>query len=414
MNEQPVSVSKISWQDLCPWTNIFKTLSIAISPSVVLWALAGVLVTSLGWFVAEKLFVNEALRADPMMQWLVVANHSPYEAAFAERPVPINSISLGGIELSGPLRVFAMLVVPFSMLFELGQSSWKFLYFLCGALWSIATWSFVGCAITRICLLRLTRNEALNIEDTFDFAVRKFLDCVGAVAMPLIGVALLCIPMFLIGLLLTFDIGALLMSVLWFVVLAVALVEVVLLIGLMFGWPLIVSSVSAEGQNSFDATTRAFAYTMQRPLNYLFYAVVAVLFGGFCWLIVHKATLAVVEMGYWSTSWGANVFDGQRSNEFRNPVEPSNSLRWATNITGFWNAFAKTVATAFLYGLFWCMSSAIYLLLRKDVDETEMDEIFVADEQRTYDLPPLKSDEMGIPQVQDPEAGTQPPGNVPG
>ena len=48
------------------------------------------------------------------------------------------------------------------------------------------------------------------------------------------------------------------------------------------------------------------------------------------------------------------------------------------------------------------MASAIYLLLRKDVDDTEMDEISVVNQQRTYELPPLKTDENGIPQVQTP------------
>jgi hypothetical protein len=58
------------------------------------------------------------------------------------------------------------------------------------------------------------------------------------------------------------------------------------------------------------------------------------------------------------------------------------------------------LAAAFLYGLFWSMASAIYLVLRFDVDETEMDEIFLMDEKRTYQLPPLKTDSNGIPQVQ--------------
>ena len=48
------------------------------------------------------------------------------------------------------------------------------------------------------------------------------------------------------------------------------------------------------------------------------------------------------------------------------------------------------------------MAGAVYLLLRKDVDDTEMDEIYIVDERRTYDLPPLKSDEQGVPQVQKP------------
>ena len=69
----------------------------------------------------------------------------------------------------------------------------------------------------------------------------------------------------------------------------------------------------------------------------------------------------------------------------------------------FWNAVVKSLAAAFLHGLFWCLASAIYLLLRKDVDQTEMDEIYLIDEKRTYTLPPLQSDENGIPQVRRPE-----------
>ena len=48
------------------------------------------------------------------------------------------------------------------------------------------------------------------------------------------------------------------------------------------------------------------------------------------------------------------------------------------------------------------MASTVYLLLRRDVDNTEMDEIYIVDEKRTYELPPLKSDESGVPQVQTP------------
>jgi hypothetical protein len=37
-----------------------------------------------------------------------------------------------------------------------------------------------------------------------------------------------------------------------------------------------------------------------------------------------------------------------------------------------------------------------------------MDEVYQVDEKRTYELPPLKSDENGIPQVQTPvPAGSQ-------
>jgi hypothetical protein len=76
-------------------------------------------------------------------------------------------------------------------------------------------------------------------------------------------------------------------------------------------------------------------------------------------------------------------------------------LLWAGNrIMGFWNGMVSTLAVAFLYGLFWCMAAAIYLLLRRDVDEIELDEVFVDEDSRTMELPPLRADANGIPQIQ--------------
>ena len=286
----------------------------------------------------------------------------------------------------------------------------EFLYFFVGCIWSLFVWSFVGLGITRVCLLRLTRNEQSGLDDAFEFALDKWMTTAGAIGVPLLAVAALCVPTFLLGLLLGFDIGTVLIGILWFVVLAISCAMGVLLLGLMFGWPLMVASVGCEGQNSFDAMTRAYAYTFQRPINYVFYMVVAILFGGFCWMIVSTLTNGIVDLSFWSTSWGANIVSADRIEEIRGNVlvtdtaeaKPSSSLEAGRSIIGLWCALFRTVAAAFLYSLFWCMASAIYLLLRKDVDETEMDEIHIVDERRTYELPPLQSDDHGIPQVQDP------------
>jgi predicted PurR-regulated permease PerM len=143
------------------------------------------------------------------------------------------------------------------------------------------------------------------------------------------------------------------------------------------------------------------------------YMLVAILFGGFCWMIVVSLTNGIIDLAYWSTSWGTNLYGTERieiiqSSALSSPMITddetavvSKTLEAGQSIIGLWNALARTLAAAFMYGMFWCMASAIYLLIRKDVDETETDEIFVSDERRTYDLPPLQSDENGIPQVQE-------------
>ena len=160
-----------------------------------------------------------------------------------------------------------------------------------------------------------------------------------------------------------------------------------------------------EGQNSFDAMTRGYAYTFQRPFHYAFYALVAIVIGSFAWLVIGGLAQGVVDMSSWSSSWGANISQPDRMDQIATGVDGNGDGLSGWGQTGhsviqFFNATLKTLAAAFLYGLFWCMASAVYLVLRFDVDETEMDEIFLVDEKRTYQLPPLKTDSNGIPQIQ--------------
>ena len=435
MSDQPVIVKKVSWADLCPWTIIFRTLPVATSVNVLALALLGVLAASFTWWLSESVFVGSQspLRDNGVFMDVVHKNTSPFEGVFKDAVSDHNSLNLLGAKISGPRAVFNRISEPFGFMFRsqipaagaIGQNqalgASGFWYFLFGSVCSLAIWSFFGLAIARVCLLRITRNETIGIDDAVDFAFDHWPASIGGVAAPMIAVFALCIPAFLLGLLMTFDLGAALVGILWIVVLVISAFMALLLLGLTFAWPLVISSAGCEGQNAFDAMTRAYAYVFQRPLNYLLYAVIAMLFGGFCWLIVAWLSGAVIELGYWSTSWGANraggevarieVIQGMTAQVKQEvteegtklvPADPSSMLGFAQEAIGFWNGLIKTVAVAFLYGLFWCMASAIYLLLRKDVDDTEMDEIYIVDERRTYELPPLKSDENGIPQVQTP------------
>lgn len=419
MAEHPVVIKKISWSDLCPWTIIFRTLPIATSLTVLLLALVGVLATPVGWWASEKVFLNEELLQDRAVAITAGTNHSPFAGAF---PTERGRTEVAGFPVTGLSDVFQRFVQPFEMLFSRQLNLRLFAYTAIGALWMVLVWSFVGVAITRVSLVKLTRNEFVAIDDAFRYAIEKWATVAGAIGAPLAAVLALAIPAMLLGLLMTFNLGAALVGILWFIVLGLATAMGVLLIGLMFAWPLMVSSVGCENQNSFDAMTRSYAYTFQRPINYLLYAVIAILFGSFCWLVVSSLTDGIVGLGYWATSWGANVGSADRVDEviagtnLVSPIEAaqiatpvgeppnvqptgSSTLSVASGAIWFWTSGFRCLATAFLYGLFWCLASAVYLLLRKDVDETEMDEIAISEQERSYQLPPLQSDENGIPQI---------------
>lgn len=50
---------------------------------------------------------------------------------------------------------------------------------------------------------------------------------------------------------------------------------------------------------------------------------------------------------------------------------------------------------------FWTAFTAIYLLLRQEVDQAELDEVYLTPQDETYGLPPLETDEAGVQGVAD-------------
>lgn len=421
----------------------------------------GVVAIPMGWIVAEKVFIgSEAqLNENPVLAELAEINRSPYRGVFQASQDRNNKLNLLGVGLSGPRVVFEQTVKPFYAIFGGQTTTAEFLYYASGSIWSIVVWSFIGLGIARICLIRFTRNERAGLDDAFEYSIDYFGTCLAALSAPIGLAVLFCIPSFFIGLLFGVDFGVFVGGLLWCVVLVCSFLLGLVLLGMMLSWPLVVASVAAEGQNAFDAVTRAFAYVFQRPVHYFFYTVLAIVFGGICWLIVLQFTESVVRLSFWSTEWGANRVSEHRMDDIKGnynsysdfflksqmttqfqdtdvpplgsqpiqtapdqksptlPLSPDSSgvddleianmsvetSAWFSNgkrLVEFWTGFARTGAAAFIHALFWCLASAIYLLLRRDVDQTELDEIYLVDEQRTYDLPPLKSDEYGVPQVQ--------------
>ena len=72
------------------------------------------------------------------------------------------------------------------------------------------------------------------------------------------------------------------------------------------------------------------------------------------------------------------------------------------SVIRFWAGCVKLLAVGFLYSYFWTASTAIYFLLRRDVDATEMDEVWLPDQgEPAYDLPPIGIDERGAPVTDD-------------
>jgi hypothetical protein len=201
---------------------------------------------------------------------------------------------------------------------------------------------------------------------------------------------------------------------LWWLPLLAGLVMTLLLLG-MVGYPLMYTTLSTEGSDTFDALSRSYNYVYESPWHYLFYSGLAILYGAVLTLFV----LVVGSSSTYLAKWGVSKFPtygADRSPEYLfinapeslgwrqlllqgspaaiddegDPIDPVANAKyredyawWNTmgaGMTSFWVNLVFLMVIGFSYSYFWTASTQIYLLMRKRVDETDLDEVYVEED----------------------------------
>jgi hypothetical protein len=397
MSEQTHEIRSVAWSEVFPWLMLLRALRLATSAPLLLAATVGVLLMPQGWHAAALLLGEPA--GQSVAQWPVndvteaAASGLPFEIAsppqltwprsWREFTAPMLGVLPGGVQ---PVRhVFRI------------DASWRELgYFALGTLWNIVVWAFFGAIIVRTAVMQFGREERVGLVDAGRFAARRYSAFVGAPLFPLaltVVIVLFSIP---VGWLLRFDVGVLLAAFVWVFVLLGGLLAAVALIGLLFGWPLMWAALSTEEMGDvFEATQRSFSYTFGRPLHYAWYALIALIIGSAACVLVQWMAELVVYLSFWLVSWGSG-------SESLQALPGADAWRFAgVGIIAWLSQLVLTVASSFRYAFFWCAAGAIYLLLRRDSDQIEFDVVHVPDQQVRYSLPPLTTDEAGVPGVAD-------------
>ncbi|MDZ7618297.1 MAG: hypothetical protein U1E05_14925 [Patescibacteria group bacterium] len=402
MDQDGATLRSVAWREVCPWLALFRVFRIAADVRVLLPAAAGVLLMFGGWALLGHAFQPAGWMADNGPGVFDAIN-----ASVPDRPGVLVGISGRGLvphsldsgnnpfvgswsQLTRPLvEVFRPEASPQSVSFAA----------LCG-LWALAVWSLFGAMITRVAVVQIAAEERVGLMQAFRFAASKWLSYFLAPVLPLVGILLCALGVFFPALLANFDAGLILVGLAWPIALACGFVMALLLTGLLFGWPMMASTISAEGSDTFDALSRSYAYVFQRPMHYLFYASVAAVFGAICWVLVSNFTSGIIAMTHWAASWAVGwdrmgVLSGSGGSEL------GEIGRMGVALVSLWVGCLKLIAVGFVYGYFFAASGCIYLLLRRDVDATEMDEVYQdADAtEPSYGLPPVPSAESGAPVV---------------
>lgn len=408
---QGTTVRTIAWKEVFCWVHIFRTFRIAVGARVLALGAIGALLTAIVWWLFATLLLPGEEPDSLPTAWLQPYTVCPWKTV-TDQMVP-DRPSLPGVperidELFPAVQAWhpgdpllgawSRLTRPLWSAFDPSLALRDFVCLLLCGLGAAAVWGLFGGAIARIAAVELATEEHVGLMAALRFAARKWISHFVAPLLPLAGIATAAVPAILVAWLLRFDVGLFLLALAWPVLLLLGFIIVLLLLGLLFGWPLMWPTISAEGTDSFDALSRSYAYVFQRPLHYLFYAAVAAVLGGLGWLLVKNLAAAVALATYWSASWTAGNDRLQQiiSGEALEGIAHAGAV-----VIRYWVGCVKLLATGFFFGYFWVASTAIYFLLRRDVDNAPIDEVFLeADEsEKSYGLPAISADSAGAPVV---------------
>jgi hypothetical protein len=240
--------------------------------------------------------------------------------------------------------------------------------------------------------LKLTRDEGVSWSRASQFSRARVGSYISAPVLPILAVLLVAIPVALLGLLARMDVGVLVAGVLWPLAILAGLIMTILLVGLLFGWPLMWATISTEGTDAFDAISRAYAYVFQRPFHYLFYSIVASFVGFLGLMLVRGVAAMVIHCTRWAASWGAT---SSRINDIVVVNMDKGVGENGAALIQFWENAVFTLVTAFAISFLWSASTAIYLLLRHQIDAVELDEVFLEEEEERFGLPVMEDVKPG-------------------
>jgi hypothetical protein len=291
---------------------------------------------------------------------------------------------------------------------------------------TLVIWSLFGGAIARITVMYQTRKEQIEAFEAFRFARKRLLSYVGAPLFPL-GIAFACLVLVMImGLFYMIPyLGDIVVAGLgWFLFVALGAGMAVLLIGLV-AWPMMPAIISTEGRDAWESFSRAYAYLFSKPWQYIWYALVAISYGAVLIFFVNFLGSFSFYLSKWSINQTPGVVYFDRQPNFLFIYAPTTfgyrdllldgaevkskavvqggkinrtvfeefveSLSFHNKVgavlVSFWLGVILLVIIGFGYAYFWTASTLIYLLLRRQIDTAEVDEVFLDDEDGGYKSP---------------------------
>jgi hypothetical protein len=433
MADPPTKVREVAWNELFPWLMLVRSVRIALMARVMVLGAVGLLATMLGWWLLAEMFSRSD---DGLIRswhdvtdlrlggdfWVDISTRSAIDVFYSA----VSDL------VQAPIAIWLYLTRPFIELFDGDLTPTSFFFLLLCGVWELVVWGLIGGAITRIAALKFTRDEAPGLIAALTHAARKLPSYSLPTLVAMAGAAVFAILLAIVGLAMRVDFLALLAGIFWPFVLLQGLLMAILLLGALVGWPLMWATVSVEGTDAFDALSRSYAYTYHRPFRLLWYVLFAALLAIVSMFIVKLFAASSIALADWSVDWGLDEYtmrtvvapdtDLDQPMDMAPPVdteaaptdeldvtdegatvdddrEPGTMLRGARRAVHFWKVMVAALAAGYQAGFLWVAAVGVYLLLRRDIDGVQLNEVYI-DPADEYGMPPLADEATsGVPEI---------------
>ena len=246
-------------------------------------------------------------------------------------------------------------------------------------------WSVFAGTITRLAALEFARGEKTGLKDSLSFVMKKFWSYFWSPLTPVLGVLFFIACNVVGGLLGKIEFAGEIAVAVGFplAILSGFLIVFLGIVGII-GFILMFPAISSEGSDAFDAISRAYSYVLSRPLHFLSLFITIIICGTILSLIAGYGACLVMQTSYFTVGLGM----GEKLNEIRafiaglsgagdaitslNPI----SMRIAALLFMLYIVLIKITVGSIIIAFAGSASTIAYLILRKDVDGTEMDDVY--------------------------------------
>ena len=435
MADETGELKRINWAECCGCVQLFRAFRMAISPYRLIIAFCGLLTlyvvgrvldlcthkdyqpvvigtsgiesNELGLFISNK--GDKAATQKEIERQIEAAKTAGVtikrEGTFAvllrQSGVVTERMTGAAMSLSPTGVIDALILAGRTKLWLIRMHTGFAIIFLAA---SLAVWAIVGGSICRLTALEIARDERIGPMEAVRFTREKFLSFLlapvvpaGALLLALVGLAVLgavgLIPW----------LGDIFVGLTFGLALLVGFFMALIIVGSVGGGWLMYPTIAVEGSDAFDAISRSFGYLMARPWRTVFYLFVSMLYGAICLTFVKiLARLALVcvaaGLGISMNFDQVKTVDGREMGKLE-AIYQSPSLEFGSSdyIGGFdtqpaarmekfsqylvqaWTYSFATLVCAFSVSFAFVSFTIIYFLLRRDVDATGFDDVYLDD-----------------------------------